>query len=127
MRIRKFNEGWKSKGHEEVDAYNIDELKDVCIILSDIGCHIKIDNDIHLDEQYNIEIEFPIKFSSHQIDKSNIYSIIVNRESNLENFTTFNNALNEVIQKIILLGYNISYVSNRMREDYCRVELRIGR
>lgn len=114
--LKKINE-WKGDTPEtrRIDGENINEIKDLFLELSDLGCKLNINIDSHIVESYNIEyyLENSLGFSvdTQNHDESLEQEILKNKQ-NIDKLTEYMNLSHEFMKRLVNASYKISYFQN---------------
>ncbi len=114
--LKKINE-WKEDTSEtrRIDEENINEIKDLFLELSDLGCKLNIKIDNHIVESYNIEyyLENSLGFSvdTQNHDESLEQEILKNKQ-NIVKLTEYMNLSHEFMKRLVSASYKISYFQN---------------
>ncbi len=109
--LKKINE-WKKNTPEDqkIDQENSDEIRDFFSDLSDLGCKLKINIDIHIVESYNIVyyLENTLGFSIDNKTSSLEDEIQKNKE-HLDRLNDYINLSHEFMLRLKSAGYIIAY------------------
>jgi len=112
--LKKINE-WKEDTPEtrRIDEENINEIKDLFLELSDLGCKLNIKIDNHIVESYNIEyyLENSLGFSVDTQNHESLEQEILKNKQNIVKLTEYMNLSHEFMKRLVSASYKISYSS----------------
>jgi hypothetical protein len=113
--LKKINE-WKEDTPEtrRIDEENINEIKDLFLELSDLGCKLNIKIDNHIVESYNIEyyLENSLGFSVDTQNHESLEQEILKNKQNIVKLTEYMNLSHEFMKRLVSASYKISYFQN---------------
>lgn len=113
--LKKINE-WKEDTPEtqRIDEENINEIKDLFLELSDLGCKLNIKIDNHIVESYNIEyyLENSLGFSVDTQNHESLEQEILKNKQNIVKLTEYMNLSHEFMKRLVSASYKIAYFQN---------------